>query len=64
MDPQTGDPGRVLYEERQEMLPGLWMPPGPSWEELSEEDRERWRSYAAADRFDDGYGEEDPDEQD
>ena len=59
MDPTIGDPGRDLYEERQEMLPGLWMPPGPAWEELSEEDRERWRGYAAADGFDDD-GEEDP----
>ena len=46
MEPDTGDPGRVLYEERQALLPGLWMPPGPDWEELSEEDRERWRGYA------------------
>lgn len=36
----------MLYEERLAFLPGLWMPEAPSWDELSETDRERWRGYA------------------
>ena len=38
--------GRVLYEERMRMLPGLVQPPAPDWEELDESTRERWRGYA------------------
>lgn len=38
--------GRVLYEERMRMLPGLAQPPAPDWEELDESTRERWRGYA------------------
>ena len=38
--------GRVLYEERMRVLPGLFQPPAPDWEELDESTRERWRGYA------------------
>ena len=41
------DQGRELYEERLTFLPGLWMPAAPDWDELPEEDRKRWRRYAA-----------------
>ena len=64
MDPTFGDAGRLLYEERAALLPGLWMPPAPAWEELSEEERERWRGYAAAERFDDDSAELDDDRAD
>lgn len=60
MDPTLGDAGRLLYEERLALLPGLWMSPAPAWEELSEEDRERWRGYAAAERSDGDSAEENP----
>lgn len=48
MGPDTPDPGKVLYEERLALLPGLWMNPAPPWEDLSETDRDRWRGYATA----------------
>ena len=38
--------GRVLYEERMRMLPGLVQPPALDWEELDESTRERWRGHA------------------
>lgn len=38
--------GRVLYEKRMRVLPGLFQPPAPDWEELDESTRERWRGYA------------------
>lgn len=38
--------GRVLYEERMRVLPGLFQPPAPDWEALDEFTRERWRGYA------------------
>lgn len=38
----------MLYEERLTLLPGLWMPPAPAWEDLTEADRERWRAHAKA----------------
>ena len=37
--------GRTLYEERQTMLGGLWMPEAPAWDELPEPVKERWRTY-------------------
>ncbi len=40
------DAGKALYEERLKLLPGLWMPSAPAWEDLPEEVKERWRSYA------------------
>ncbi|MCC9205921.1 hypothetical protein [Arthrobacter sp. zg-Y769] len=46
MAPDATDEGRMLYEERLTFLPGLWMPPAPAWEDLSEADRNRWRKYA------------------
>ncbi|ABM10463.1 hypothetical protein SAMN04489742_0045 [Arthrobacter crystallopoietes] len=36
-------PGRALYEERQGLLKGLRMPAAPTWDELPEETKERWR---------------------
>ena len=42
------DPGRELYVERSRFLAGLSMPPAVSWEDLPEQDRNRWRGYAAA----------------
>ena len=44
--PGAVDEGRLLYEERAALLPGLWMPPAPDWEDLPEPDRQRWRQYA------------------
>lgn len=44
---ESDDEGKALYEERMALLPGLWMPEAPAWEDLSEEDRRRWRGYAA-----------------
>ena len=38
--------GKSLYEERMKLLPGLWMPPAPPWEELPEETRARWQRTA------------------
>lgn len=43
----TTDPGRRLYEERSTALAGLWMPPALPWEDLPEQDKDRWRGYAA-----------------
>jgi hypothetical protein len=43
-DPE--DAGKALYEERQKLLEGLWMPAAPPWNDLSEETKERWRSHA------------------
>lgn len=40
------DAGKALYEERLKLLAGLWMPAAPPWEDLSDEVKERWRSYA------------------
>ena len=40
------DAGRALYEERLKLLEGLWMPAAPPWEDLSDEVKARWRSYA------------------
>ena len=42
------DPGRELYAERSRCLAGLFMPPALPWEDLPEQDRNRWRGYAAA----------------
>lgn len=42
------DPGQDLYAERSNLLAGLFMPPAVPWENLPEQDRNRWRSYAAA----------------
>ncbi|MGW9551934.1 hypothetical protein ACWG8W_12865 [Citricoccus zhacaiensis] len=42
------DAGRALYEQRARWLPGLNQPPAPSWEELDESVRERWRENAKA----------------
>ena len=42
MGAREADAGRTLYEERMSFLPGLWMPEAPAWEDLSEEDRQRW----------------------
>lgn len=47
MDAEATDAGRKLYEERMAFLPGLWMPEAPPWEDLSEEDRQRWIRTAA-----------------
>lgn len=41
-------PGQDLYAERSSCLVGLFMPPALPWEDLPEEDRNRWRGYAAA----------------
>ncbi|WP_312181235.1 hypothetical protein [Arthrobacter sp.] len=38
--------GKALYEERMKLLPGLWMPPAPPWEELPESTRARWQRTA------------------
>lgn len=38
--------GKALYEERMKLLPGLWMPPAPAWEELPEATRARWQRTA------------------
>ena len=40
------DPGRELYTERSTYLAGFFMPPALPWEDLSAQDRERWRGYA------------------
>ncbi|XKH56883.1 hypothetical protein LG293_01630 [Citricoccus nitrophenolicus] len=40
------DAGRTLYEQRARCLPGLDQPPAPSWDELDESVRERWRGNA------------------
>lgn len=40
------DAGKALYEERLKLLPGLWMPAAPDWEDLPDEVKERWRSHA------------------
>lgn len=40
------DAGKALYEERLKLLEGLWMPAAPPWEDLSDEVKDRWRSYA------------------
>ncbi|MBD8044880.1 hypothetical protein H9638_13795 [Arthrobacter sp. Sa2BUA2] len=46
-DSKTGYPeGKALYEERMKLLPGLWMPPAPPWEELPEATRARWQRTA------------------
>lgn len=43
--------GKALYEERMKLLPGLWMPPAPPWDELPEDTRARWqRTAEEADR--------------
>ncbi|MFC0249989.1 hypothetical protein ACFFIO_15885 [Citricoccus parietis] len=42
------DPGRTLYEQRAQWLPGLVQPPAPSWDDLDESVRERWRGDARA----------------
>ena len=41
------DPGKALYEERLKLLEGLWMPAAPAWDELPDDVKQRWRSYAA-----------------
>jgi hypothetical protein len=38
--------GRALYEQRQKLLEGLWMPKAPQWSELPEDIKERWRRNA------------------
>ncbi|REE03737.1 hypothetical protein C8E99_1554 [Citricoccus muralis] len=40
--------GRTLYEQRARWLPGLDQPPAPSWDDLDESVRERWRENAKA----------------
>lgn len=40
------EPGKDLYEERLKLLAGLWMPDAPPWEDLSEDEKDRWRGYA------------------
>ncbi len=42
------DPGEKLYAERSVFLAGLFMPPALPWEDLPEQDKTRWRRYAAA----------------
>ncbi|MBD7996326.1 hypothetical protein H9639_13560 [Arthrobacter sp. Sa2CUA1] len=46
-DSSAGYPeGKALYEERMQLLPGLWMPPAPPWEELPEATQARWQRTA------------------
>ena len=45
-EPGAGSAGQALYEERMKLLPGLWMPPAPPWEELPEATRARWQRTA------------------
>lgn len=40
------DAGKALYEERLKLLEGLWMPAAPPWEDLPDDVKARWRSYA------------------
>ena len=48
MDTERELAGQALYEGRLKTLNGLMMPDAPAWQELSDEVRERWCSYADA----------------
>ncbi|MDO5743938.1 MAG: hypothetical protein Q4P23_05665 [Micrococcaceae bacterium] len=39
--------GKALYESRLKFLTGLMMPGAPRWEDLPEDEKDRWRSNAA-----------------
>lgn len=41
---ERDDAGKALYESRLKFLPGLMMPEAPRWEDLPEQEKERWRS--------------------